>query len=767
MTGLADNALLPPASAAQATSARPAVFLMTNSFDTGGSERQFVALAGALSGGPFRAQIGCLAKQGSLLEGFESSAEFPVGGSLYGWNSIRARLRLARHLRESRLSVAHAFDFYTNLVLIPAARKARVPVIIGSQRQLGDLLGFAKSQAQLAALRWCDAVVCNSRSAADLLTNQGLPARQIVVIRNGLPDSAFAPNVPALRRPPSLLRVGMIARMNAPSKNHALFLRVAAVLCCKFDDIEFVLAGDGPLRPELERQSKALGLGDRVHFLGDRRDIPAILASVDVSVLPSSSESLSNAILESMAAGVPVVATRVGGNTEIVTHDRGRLVAAGDEQGLVEAVENLLLNPPMRADLGHNAKVFTRANFTMQHMRRRHEELYEELLSRKTRRNRRLFLPRSGNVRTPLTVAIVAPSMHYVGGQSVQAELLLSYWRNDPDVRAHFVPIDPPFPRWLQWAHRVPFLRTILREPIYLASLWQGMGGADAVHIFSASYWSFLIAAAPAWLIARLRGKKTLINYHSGEARDHLRRSRLARFILSRADRLVVPSQYLVDVFREFNLVARDVPNIVDLSEFAFRPRAPLRPHLLCTRGFHPYYRVDLVVHAFAEVQRKFPQARLDLVGHGPLEREIRDLVRLLSLKHVNFSGVASRGEIGCCYDAADIFINASALDNMPVSIMEAFACGTPVVSTAPEGIRYLVEHERTGLLSPPGDASALARNVVRLLRDPDLCSRIVSNAHTEAHRYCWTEIRGRWLEAYQALAPQCPKTSQKLVSAA
>ena len=139
------------------------------------------------------------------------------------------------------------------------------------------------------------------------------------------------------------------------------------------------------------------------------------------------------------------------------------------------------------------------------------------------------------------------------------------------------------------------------------------------------------------------------------------------------------------------------------MTQFSFRRRDPLRPHLVCTRGFHPYYCVDDVVRAFAEVQLVYPGAHLDLVGDGPCETQIRDLVRELKLDGVTFTGVASRKQIGQFYDQADIFINASRLDNMPVSVLEAFASGMPVVSTAPEGMDFLVEHERTGLLSKPG----------------------------------------------------------------
>ncbi len=140
-----------------------------------------------------------------------------------------------------------------------------------------------------------------------------------------------------------------------------------------------------------------------------------------------------------------------------------------------------------------------------------------------------------------------------------------------------------------------------------------------------------------------MRGCKILINYHSGEARDHLQRFRSAAFVLARADKIVTPSGYLVGVFREFGLSAVAVPNIVDLSEFRYRERIPLRPRLVCTRGFSRYYSVDVVVKAFAEVKREYPEAQLDLVGNGPLEADIRKLVRDLNLTGVNFAGVASR----------------------------------------------------------------------------------------------------------------------------
>jgi glycosyltransferase involved in cell wall biosynthesis len=222
-----------------------------------------------------------------------------------------------------------------------------------------------------------------------------------------------------------------------------------------------------------------------------------------------------------------------------------------------------------------------------------------------------------------------------------------------------------------------------------------------------------------------------------------------------------VPSEYLAGVFREFGLKAQIVPNTVDLTQFAFRERNPLRPLLVCTRGFHSYYCPDVAARAFKEIQRAFPQARLVLVGKGPLELQTRKLVQQLNLSGVEFAGAVPHYEINSFYNAADIFINASRLDNMPVSILEAFASGTPVVTTAPEGMSYLVEHERTGLLSEPGDAAALAENVMRLVRNPELASHLANNAREEAQRYSWKVVRRQWLEIYRSVQYGVVETAQ------
>jgi len=359
---------------------------MINTFETGGSERQCALLAQNANAAKFAVHVGCVNPRGPLAGQFREFAQFPLGGSLFGWRSLRTRLALARHLRQKQVQVAHAFDFYTNLTLVPAARLARVPVVIGSHRQLGDLLTPAQFRVQAATFRWCDAVVCNSQAGADRLASAGIAREKLAVIGNAMPSKVFEPVPPALPRASNRPHVVMVARMSARYKNHAGFLRIAAEVHKRIPDAEFLLVGDGPLRAEIEQQAAALGLGEHVLFLGDRRDIPAILASSDISVLTSDSEGLSNVILEAMAAGVPVVAYAVGGNPELVNSERGALISAGNETEFADAIWRLLSDASLRREQGRNARRFAEENFSLARVCRQYEDLYEDLLDRKGRR---------------------------------------------------------------------------------------------------------------------------------------------------------------------------------------------------------------------------------------------------------------------------------------------------------------------------------------------------------------------------------------------
>ena len=372
-----------PTSPSKIPTALHNVFLMTESFATGGSERQFTALARNLDRSAFRIFLGCMRPEGAFFDGLGEVRDFPLGKSLYKPRSWRARARLARHLQTEQVEVAQAFDFYTNLTLIPAAYWAHTPVIVGSQRQLGDLLTPWQSRIQTLVFRLADAVVCNSRAAADHLRAAGTSAAKLHVIANGLPAEDFSPAAPAFPKATGVSRVGMIARMNSRAKNHSALLRSAALLRKQLPKLEIFLVGDGPLRPALERQAGDLDLTAIVKFVGDRRDMAAVIASLDVTALPSQSESLSNAIIESMAQAVPVVATRVGGNEELLGEGRGLLVPANDDEAFADALAKLLLNRQLREDMGIAAQRYARERFTIEAMCTAYGHLYRTLLEKK------------------------------------------------------------------------------------------------------------------------------------------------------------------------------------------------------------------------------------------------------------------------------------------------------------------------------------------------------------------------------------------------
>jgi glycosyltransferase involved in cell wall biosynthesis len=361
----------------------------------------------------------------------------------------------------------------------------------------------------------------------------------------------------------------------------------------------------------------------------------------------------------------------------------------------------------------------------------------------------------SATLQRRIELVVAGPSLRqWLGGQEVQADLLVRNWCDDPEVRVVFIPHNPVAPRGLRWTEHVPAVRTVARLPTRLFALCHATRQSHIVHIFSASHSSFLVATLPTWCVARLLGKRTLIHYHSPRGPEHLRRSRLARLVLRGSDAVVVPSRYLAEIFAAHAVSTEVVANVIDAADLRFRYRGVIHPRLACTRNFESRYAVDLVVRAFAEIKKESPSARLLLAGRGPEEATIRALVGDLGLRdEVEFCGAVPRDRIGEVLDRADIFVNASRIDNMPVSILEAFAAGLPVVSTASGGISYLVEHERTGLLSEVGDVPALARNVRRVIANQALARRLAANALKESSRYRWPTIRAEWLRIYRALA--------------
>jgi glycosyltransferase involved in cell wall biosynthesis len=352
-----------------------------------------------------------------------------------------------------------------------------------------------------------------------------------------------------------------------------------------------------------------------------------------------------------------------------------------------------------------------------------------------------------------LRVAVVAPSLDILGGQAVQADRLLRAWQGDFEVAAELIPINPVGPGPLRHARKVKYLRTIVQEATYVPSLIKRLPRFDVAHVFSAAYSSFLLSPLPAIVAAKALGCPVIVNYRSGEAPDHLARSRVARVTLGKVDRNVVPSRFLVDVFARFGIPATIIPNLVDLKRFRFRLRSPLAPRVLSTRNLEPLYNVACTVRAFRLVQDRYPDASLTLVGGGSQELALRALVQQLALRNVTFVGRVAPTDISRYYASHDVYLQSPNVDNMPTSVLEAYASGLPVVSTDAGGISAILRHGHHGLLAPLDNHQHLAAHVLHLLEQPLLVERLTRAAFATCDAYTWPAIRDQWLRVYRSVA--------------
>jgi glycosyltransferase involved in cell wall biosynthesis len=347
-----------------------------------------------------------------------------------------------------------------------------------------------------------------------------------------------------------------------------------------------------------------------------------------------------------------------------------------------------------------------------------------------------------------IKVALVAPSMKNVGGQSIQAKRLLDAFSGNETVELIFIPNNPETA-----FQKVKFLRTIFTSVKFWFSLFARIPQTDAVHIFSSGTTSYIISTLPPLFIAKLYGKKTILHYHTGEAETHLRNWRVtAKPTMRMFDRIVVPSQFLIDVFARFGLRATAIFNFVESESFKFRARNPLMPVFLSNRNFEAHYQVSDVLRAFQLIQKKIPEAKLIVAGYGNGEAQLKKIAAELNLESVEFVGRVEQSEMPKIYDRADVYINSSIVDNMPLSIIEAFSCGLPVVSTDAGGIPYIIENGKTGLLGETKDFKALAEQAIRLFEEEELAQNIIRQASEASENYSRKNALDGWIKLYQNL---------------
>lgn len=367
------------------------VLMFVQSLDLGGSETQCVEIGRQLKEEGYRVTVGCLRADGPLQDRLKEAglecAEFPVRTGLLRPNALWQMLKLVFFIRKRKFEVVHTNDLYSNLFAVPAAWLAGVPVIISSRRDLGRWWWYTPVRRKILrrVQELSTRVLVNSEAVGkELLIKDGFRPEKIQVVYNGIDAEKYSQLtsdreqlLPSLRSNHKLIIT--VANMHTAVKGHGDLIEAARIVREEHPEARFILAGDGEMRQFFEEQVRAAGLAETFVFLGHRTDIPALLACCDIGVLASRTEGLPNAVLEYMAAGLPVVATSVGGVPEILENEgNGLLIPPENPRALSRALLRLLRDEEMRRRLGAAGRERVLAQFNFASVMARLKQLYKD-----------------------------------------------------------------------------------------------------------------------------------------------------------------------------------------------------------------------------------------------------------------------------------------------------------------------------------------------------------------------------------------------------
>lgn len=366
-------------------SQRTKIAFVITELDVGGAERTLVQLVLGLSREEWEARVYCLGPWGPLANVLQDAGiTVKAFGAVHIWDAPRTVWRLYRELQTFRPGLLQTFLFHANFLGRLAGALAGVQYILS---------GIRVAERRSSVYGWLDywtnflvrANVCVSRGVADYCEREvGLSPSKTVVIPNGVDPQQFDPFLPADLRElgcPSETRIVLTVGRLEPQKGIDLLLEAIKAVTTQVPDVVFVIIGDGPDRTTLQRRAAELQIDRSVRFLGRRHDVPRWYKRATALVLPSRWEGMPNVVLEAMASGTPVIATRVEGIAELLEDEvSGLVVPVNDAAALSRAIVRLLRESDTRARLANTAQTFLEKHFTTNAMVSRYAELYRKLL---------------------------------------------------------------------------------------------------------------------------------------------------------------------------------------------------------------------------------------------------------------------------------------------------------------------------------------------------------------------------------------------------
>lgn len=371
------------------------VLHLIDSLHQGGSERQAVQVARFMhERGRYNVHLACLDRSGVLLdEALEIGLEIPEYRltSFYNSNAVTQLRRFASHLRQLRIDVLQAYDFYTNVFGMAAAALARVPLRIAARRETDGMRTDAQKFVERQSFKLAHLIVVNANEVGRQLVRDGVPEKKVITVYNGIDTSRITPAVGLTRNeilssfelPEGRRFVTIVANLKHPMKDQATFLRAARQVKEQVPEAAFVLAGEGPLIEPMRALATELGIERDVFFIGLCRRVSELLSISEVCVLSSKGlEGFSNSIIEYMAAARPVVATDVGGAREaIVEGESGHIVAPGDDAMMAARIVSLLKDPERGRAMGQFGLRLAKEKFSCEQQVQQLENLYQQFFN--------------------------------------------------------------------------------------------------------------------------------------------------------------------------------------------------------------------------------------------------------------------------------------------------------------------------------------------------------------------------------------------------
>ncbi|MBI3248596.1 MAG: glycosyltransferase [Deltaproteobacteria bacterium] len=747
------------------------LLLVIDELDIGGTEQQIFELVRKIDRRKYLPMVCCF-RPGRIAKEIEALGVRVFVLPKRNKFDLQLLPALVQLLRRERIDLIQTYLFTANTWARVAAIVARVPLIVTSERNVTMWEERYKQILGKFLDRWTHRTIANSSAVKEYLVGKGIAAQKTHVISNGVDPDRFADIAPndAIKKElglsPDHRVVSMIVRLE-PAKDVSTFLRAAALVAQRRPDVSFLIVGGGSQQNELEREAAQLGLHGRLVFTGLRRDVPRLLSISDVSALSSLKEGMSNTIMESMAAGKPMVATQVGGNVElIVDGETGFLVPPRNPEAFADALHKLLADPDGARRMGKRAQERIIQLFSAEALVAKTERLYDELVGQAPMASTRVAAP-SLHDQAPTVAFIVSQFPRYVDayflrevaalaarGLRFQIFSLLNFKgkvvHKDAQTllpRTVYIPFFFSLALWQAHAH---FLRQTPGR--YLNALWTILLGcwqsprslAKALAVFPKSvYFAKLVQdqqlahvhanwashpAVSALIITQLTGVSWSF---AGHASDIFLDTTMLREKIRAAKFVVTCTRYNKEYLTTVggpDMAEKIVANYhgVDLTTFVPVPRqSHARFTILAVGTLLPCKGLPDLIAACRILQQRRFDFECIIAGDGPERQALEKSIQQNGVtEHVKILGYVSQEALIPLYQQADVVALPALLEShfgIPNVLLEAMAVETPVICTPMPSLIEVLEDGHNGMYVPEHSPEALAEALVTLMQNPAL----------------------------------------------